>query len=177
MGCWPAGRRWCRFGASESMCPRPGDTGRHPPAHPACSLQLAACLDGVGGVNGDLVVGGIAVGQPQIVVLNLEVHVREDELRSEEMKRRSERSLRQLGGWLGRLECSPTRQQPNNTDCDLCRRNCDPASIAAATAAAAQQQSAKHCGSNGSSSPAASCQTPQQQCQQQPSRKLPPPSP
>lgn len=38
-------------------------------------------LDGIGGVNGDLVVGGVAAGQPQVVILQLEVDVREDELR------------------------------------------------------------------------------------------------
>jgi hypothetical protein len=37
-------------------------------------------LDGVGCINGDLVVCGVAVGQPQVVVLQLEVDIGEDEL-------------------------------------------------------------------------------------------------
>ena len=38
--------------------------------------------DGVRGVDGDLVVGGVAVGQPQVVVLDVQVQVGQDELRA-----------------------------------------------------------------------------------------------
>ena len=40
-------------------------------------------LDGVRGVNGDLVVRLIPVRQPQVVVLDLEVHIRQDQLRKD----------------------------------------------------------------------------------------------
>ena len=40
----------------------------------------AQALGGLGGVDGDLVVGGIAVLQAKVVVLGLEVHVGADEL-------------------------------------------------------------------------------------------------
>lgn len=55
---------------------RGGSHRTRPPFRPSAFARL----DGVGGVDGNLVVGGVAVGQAQIVVLNLEVDVREDEL-------------------------------------------------------------------------------------------------
>ena len=38
-------------------------------------------LDGLGGLHGDGIIGGVAVGQAQVVVLDLEVQVGQDELR------------------------------------------------------------------------------------------------
>ncbi len=44
-------------------------------------------LDGVGGVDGDLVIRGVTVGQAQVIVLKLHVHIGEDELRRWEGER------------------------------------------------------------------------------------------
>ena len=45
-----------------------------------CTLQPGTHQDGVGSVDGDLVVGCVAVRQAQVVVLDVQVQVRQDKL-------------------------------------------------------------------------------------------------
>ena len=48
--------------------------------HPSFLYPPRPHQDGVRGVDGDLVIGGVSAGQSEVEVLDVEVHVRQDKL-------------------------------------------------------------------------------------------------
>jgi len=84
--------------------------------HPLFLFLFSTHQDGVRRVDSDLVIGGVAAGQPQVEVLDVEVHVWQDELALDVVPkyaqhvRAEDRSDKRSGGTV----CKLNKRAPDN---------------------------------------------------------------